>query len=88
MLPSSFTRPLLARDRSSSNDVENIVDTPRLFILEFLNIQQCIVFAEDTRRLCASLLPLAFPLSLSLSLSLPVSLLGPSPLTSCVPSIF
>lgn len=48
-------------------DAENVVDTPRLSILEFLNIQQCIVFwrryEEPTR------LSLPFSLSLSLFLS-------------------
>lgn len=60
MLPSSFSS---ADEIGSSNDAENIVDTSRLFILEFLNIQQCIVFAENTRRLCPlfiSLSPLLF----------------------------
>lgn len=62
MLPSSFSS---ADEIGSSNDAENIADTSRLFILEFLNIQQCIVFAENTRRLC----PLFISPSLSLSLS-------------------
>lgn len=48
-------------------DAENVVDTPRLSILEFLNIQQCIVFwrryEEPTR------LSLPFSLFLSLILS-------------------
>lgn len=44
-------------------DAENVIDTPRLSILEFLNIQQCIVFDEDTRSRAS------LPFSLSLSLS-------------------
>lgn len=43
-------------------DAENVVDTPRLSILEFLNIQQCIVFDEDTRSRASLPFSLSLPL--------------------------